>query len=187
MNLAEGASATDVASANARFTQLLYQLVKLSTGDENLLVGVREAKLTSDIGSGFASGEAALSVRFNELEQAETLEAKIDALVKKARTEKCRFQIAGAVRRPPMVKTAADEDLYRRVREQAESLDIPLREEHRWSSSDICFAGSDKPCLDGFGPVGGAPHEAEDYVLRHSLLDRALLLALTLNELWGNR
>jgi D-alanine-D-alanine ligase len=185
MSLADAARAADVAEANVRFSQTLTQLVKLSSEEEDLLVAVREAKLASDVGSRYASGEAVLSVRFNRPEQAEAVEAKINALVKKARNDKYRFQMAGTVRRPPMVKTVAAEELYRLVREQAGRLDLPLAEEHRWSSSDICFADPGKPRLDGLGPVGEARAGAEEDILRHSLLDRAALLALTLNELRG--
>jgi len=185
MSLADAAAAADVAEANSRFAQLLNQLVKLSSEEGELLVAVREARLASDVGSRYASGEAALSVRFSRPDQAEAVEASINALVKKARTDKYRFQIAGAVRRPPMVKTAETEELYRLVRERAGRLDLPLAEEHRWSSSDICFADPDRPRLDGLGPVGEAHPHAEEDILRHSLLDRAALLALTLNELGG--
>ncbi|UCH78648.1 MAG: ATP-grasp domain-containing protein [Candidatus Coatesbacteria bacterium] len=186
MSLADAAAAADVAEANSRFAQLLNQLVKLSSEEGELLVAVREARLASDVGSRFASGEAALSVRFNRPEQAEAVEAKINALVKKARSDKYRFQISGAVRRPPMVKTAATEELYLLARERAGRLDLPLSEEHRWSSSDICFADADRPRLDGLGPVGEAHPHAEEDILRHSVLDRAALLALALNELRGS-
>jgi hypothetical protein len=65
----------------------------------------------------------------------------------------------------------------------AEQLDIRLLEEHRWSSADICFVDKNIPVIDGLGPVGDKSSNKTGYILRHSLLERAALLAMALQEL----
>ena len=82
-----------------------------------------------------------------------------------------------------MMRTQEVEHLYMLIKDICGRLDIRVNEEHRWSSSDICFAEATKPQIDGLGPVGEAPHDDEEYVLRHSLLDRATLLAMLLDAL----
>jgi len=65
----------------------------------------------------------------------------------------------------------------------AYSLDINLREEHRWSSADICFLEPYQYAIDGMGPIGVKPSDQSEYILRHSLMERAALLAMILAQL----
>jgi D-alanine-D-alanine ligase len=143
----------------------------------------REARMNSGIATLFAQCEASLSIRFNNQEQAEALDQKIRTIVKKANSKKNRFQIEGSVRRLPMICNQETKQLYQQVKAIGTSMDIRVLEEHRWSSSDICSVNQNRARIDGLGPVGDAPHEHGEYILRHSLLDRAAILALLLNNL----
>ena len=71
------------------------------------------------------------------------------------------------------------------VKKIARELDVMVTREHRWSSADICFIEQGKEMLDGFGPVGLQQQEKSEYILRHSLLERSALLAVTLKEISG--
>ena len=82
-----------------------------------------------------------------------------------------------------MVKTDQVERLWQVIESIATDLDIRLREEHRWSSADICFADQRVAMVDGFGPVGVKASRQSEYILRHSLLERSTLLAMTLIRL----
>jgi acetylornithine deacetylase/succinyl-diaminopimelate desuccinylase-like protein len=139
--------------------------------------------MRSGIATLHANCEAQLSVRFDNQEQGEALDRKIRNIVKKMNSRKNRFQIEGGICRPPMVQSPETENLYQRVRAIGNRLDIRVLEEHRWSSSDICAVRQDRARIDGLGPIGDAPHDYEEYILRHSLLDRAALLALLMNDL----
>jgi D-alanine-D-alanine ligase len=183
MTLVNADKAADVAEANAWFTRMMSRLTKLSSESEKAVIIPREVKMNSSIATLFAHGEASLSVRFNDPEQAEDLERKIRQVMKKTNHRKIRFQFGGSMRRPPMVRTVDGERLYQKVKKIGKRLDIRILEEHRWNSSNICFVEPAKPKIDGLGPVGDAPEEDEEYILRHSLLDRAALLALLLYEL----
>lgn len=183
MNLENANSVEDIAMANASFNSLLANFNKLSSETDNVLVTLRDVTMKSGISTLYAHGEASLSVRFNDKHQEEMIDQKIHQIVKKTKSRKCRFQISGSVRRPPMIRTQEVERLYTLIKDICCSLDIRVSEEHRWSSSDICFVESTKPQIDGLGPVGSAPHDDEEYILRHSLSDRATLLAMLLNML----
>lgn len=183
MNLENANSVEDIAMANASFNNLLANFNRLSSETDNVLVTLRDVTMKSGISTLYAHGEASLSVRFNDKHQEELIDQKIHQIVKKTKSRKCRYQIGGSVRRPPMIRTQEVEHLYTFIKDICGKLDIRVSEEHRWSSSDICFAESTKPQIDGLGPVGSAPHDDEEYILRHSLLDRATLLAMLLNTL----
>ena len=65
----------------------------------------------------------------------------------------------------------------------AGELSLKAPAEYRWASADICFAPDSAGRIDGMGPVGGAARTDDEYILRHSLVERATLLALTMLEL----
>ncbi len=183
MNLVNADKEEDVAEANACFNHLLASLAKLSSESNRAVVTLREVRMKSSVANLFAHGEAQLSVRFNDSGQAAVLDHKIYQLVKRTKCGKSRFHVSGKIRRPPMPRTSEVADLYIRVRDVSKKLDIRTVEEHRWSSSDICLVSQGKSMIDGLGPIGDAPHDDEEYILRHSILDRSVLLASLLNDL----
>ena len=140
-------------------------------------------EMKSNISDFFAHGEASLSVRYNHPEQIEDIEKKIKQLVKRYGRTKHRIEIEGSVRRPPMVKTEPVEKIWTRVKSLADKLDYRLTEEHRWSSADICFVGHEKSRIDGLGAIGTDRAGEDEFILRHSLLERATLLAMLLYDL----
>jgi len=182
MNLLGAENAGDVARASASFSRLLASLTNFSS-EPGAVVIPRTVQMNSGIATLHANCEAQLSVRFDNQEQGEALDRKIHNLIKKINSRKNRFQIEGGICRPPMVRNQETENIYQRVRVISNRLDIRTIEEHRWSSSDICAVGQDRARIDGLGPIGDAPHDYEEYILRHSLLDRAALLALLMNDL----
>jgi len=183
MNLVNAENAENVAKAIARFNHLLASLTKLSSEADGVVVVPRDVRMHSGIATLFAHCEASLSLRFNDQEQAETLDQKIRQIVKKMNSRKYSFQIEGGIRRFPMISNIETKKLYQRVKDIGNLLDIRVLEEHRWSSSAICSVNQDIARIDGLGPIGDAPHEHEEYILRHSLLDRAAILALLLDDL----
>jgi D-alanine-D-alanine ligase len=183
MNLVNAENAEDVSKAIASFSHLLASLTKLSSEADGVVVVPREVGMNSDIATPFAQCEASLSIRFNNQEQAEAIDHKMRHIVKKMSSRKIRFQIEGGIRRSPMICNQETKQLYQRVKDIGNRLDIRILEEHRWSSSDICSVNQDRARIDGLGPIGDAPREKEEYILRHSLLDKAVLLALLLNDL----
>jgi D-alanine-D-alanine ligase len=183
MNLINPTKEIDVARANSKFTKLLNNFSKLSKEEDNVIVSPRRVNIDSNISNLFAQGQASISVRYNWPEQVEDYNRKIHELVKKKRSDKVQILLTGAGRRPPMVKNEEIKHMYEKVKTIADKIDVRVLEEHRWSSSNMCFVDIHKPKIDGLGPIGSSSQENEEYILRHSLLDRAVLLALLLNEL----
>ncbi len=183
LNLEKGEKAEDVAHAVAAFSRLLMNWAELTNEADGIVVAPSDAEIKSNIADLYAHAEALLSVRFNELHQIEELEKKIFQYIRKMKRGKQRIQIEGAVRRPPMLRTADIEKLWKRIKSVATELDIRLLEEHRWSSADVCFVNSGKPVIDGMGAIGGESYIKDEFILRHSLLERATLLAMALNNL----
>jgi D-alanine-D-alanine ligase len=187
VNLVKAESASEVPEATARFIKSLLDITRLAGESDDVLINPRQVDISSDIMSRYLHGEASISLRFNSEREAETFHEKINKLINKARSERVHIQVSGAVRRNPMPGGPSSDELYALARQVAGSLDLRAEKEHRWSSSNICFAESGKPILDGLGPLGASPGDGDEYIIRHSLQDRAALLALLIYELTKKR
>jgi len=183
MHLEKTDKAEHVSKAVASFLKLLTSWAELTDEPHGLVVSPREVEIKSSIADLFAQGEASISVRSNDLKQAEETEKKLVQTSKKLNRGMLRIQVEGGIRRPPMLRSEGVENLWNKVRDVASRLDIRIIEEHRWSSADISFVNNNKPMIDGMGPIGVDQTGKDEYILRHSLLERATLLAMLLYHL----
>lgn len=183
LNLLNNSDAGFVAGAVGKFTKLITSWTELSNHEEGLLIAPSNIQLESNITEPYAYAAAHLSVRFNLPGQIEDTDQKIRKLVPKKGKGNYAIRFEGGIRRPPMIRTEKTEQLYGKLKEIAARLDINLKEEHRWSSADICFINDNKSMIDGLGPAGTKPSNKTEYILKHSLLERSALLANLLMEL----
>ncbi len=183
MNFEKGSRAEEVAWSVEEFSKILLRWTRLTDTATGLVIAPSKVEIDTNIAEKIAHGEVKLSVRFNTLQMGEEVDKKIINVIKKDQSGTFRVQIEGGLRRPPFIKTKRRERFWKRVKAIADNIDIRLLEEHRWSSSDICFIQDDKPVIDGMGPVGAEYREHSEFIFRHSLLERATLLALILCDL----
>jgi D-alanine-D-alanine ligase len=183
MHLEKGDKAEHVSKAVASFSKLLTSWAEFTDETKGLVVSPREVEIKSNIADLFAQGEASISVRSNDLKQAEETEKKILQMGKKLNRGILRIQVEGGIRRPPMLRSEGVEKVWNKIKDVANRLDIRIIEEHRWSSADICFVNNKRPMLDGMGPIGLDQTGKDEFILRHSLLERATLLAMLLYNL----
>jgi len=183
MNLRETGDASNVSLAINLFSKLIASWTDLTNTEEGVVVSPSDVVMHSNITEPYAHGELTLSLRFNKLEQIAFIDAKIRRLVPSKFKDKINFQIEGGERRPPMEATEKSEELWLKIVEIAQKLDIRVTQEHRWSSSDLGYIENDKERIDGMGPVGTKPSNKSEYILKHSLLERAVLLAMLINSM----
>ncbi|MGB6128908.1 MAG: hypothetical protein WBG30_09170, partial [Psychrilyobacter sp.] len=89
-------------------------------------------------------------------------------------------------RRPALSSTEKSEEIMSTIKNIGDNFDIRIHGEHRWSSADISNVESGKYVVDGFGPSGKKEYVGNEYILKHNLLEKSLLLATTLTELEKN-
>jgi D-alanine-D-alanine ligase len=176
---------TNMVSVTASvFSKLINSWCELSLDDSSLVIAPNKTTLETNIMQPYAHGEVILSVRFNEMGQFEAVDQKIyKAIPSRKYASDIHFQVDGGLNRIPFVETEKVLEFWDIVKNISNNLDIRTTKEHRWSTSDICFVEGDKFILDGFGPIGQKEQERSEYILRHSLQERALLLAMTLKEI----
>jgi len=183
MNLLKTDNAAYVPIASSLFSKLISNWSDFSDAENGLVISPHSLQFESNITEPYANGSVRLSIRFTDSEQMKLIDAKIKNTLPKKYKNLIHIQIEGGERRPSMIKSEKVEFLWNIIKNIANKLDINLREEHRWSSADICFVDQNKFTIDGMGPIGSKPANKAEYILRHSLLERTVLLAMTLYNL----
>ena len=78
--------------------------------------------------------------------------------------------------RPPNLSSEETEEFLKSIKKIAKKLEFKIQGFHRESSSDLAFIEQHIPKIDGLGPVGSKYLSPEEYIIRDSLIDRAILL-----------
>ena len=186
MHLRNTGDSNMVAVAASTFSKLVNSWCELSMDDQSLVIAPYKTTLNTNIMQPYAHGEVQLSVRYNQKEQFGEVDAKLKKMIPRRKyAESILFHLDGGLSRDPLIETEKTIEFYNLVKDLSKSLDIRVTKEHRWSSSDICFTDPDVHILDGFGPIGQNIQDKSEYILRHSLLEKALLIAITLKQISG--
>ena len=127
--------------------------------------------------------EAELTVRYTDPEAGSVIDEKVERIANARTTPGVRMHLSARPGRPALRPTERDGELLETIARVAESLSQKAPPEFRWASADIGFAPESAARIDGMGPIGGAARTDDEYILRHSLVERATLLALTILEL----
>jgi glutamate carboxypeptidase len=123
-----------------------------------------------------AEASAAIDVRIKSAKQAAGIDRKLGSL--RPFDKHCKLEIAGAINRLPMERTAGVAALYKKAQEIAKHLHWRLQEAAVGGGSDGNFtAGIGIPTLDGMGGVGEGAHAVHEFIVIPELPRRALLLA----------
>ncbi len=104
-----------------------------------------------------AEAKASVDLRVLRLKDA----AAIDRRFRRLRPvdKRCSIEIAGGMNRPPLERSAAIVQLFRKARKLASEMDIELEESLSGGGSDGNFTGAlGVPTLDGLGAVGEGAH-----------------------------
>ncbi len=145
---------------------------------------IRVSSMKAHTSYGRAPDYASVSVvtNFATKQLGDEIELQLRQTLKKQDAMKLNVEITRGTRRDPIVETVATRKMLGIVAEQAKRIDLPLKSSSRLISSDISYVPEGIPALDGMGPLGGEHRTPNEFVLRDSLIDRALLLALVLHE-----
>jgi glutamate carboxypeptidase len=92
-----------------------------------------------------------------------------------------RLVVEGGLSRPPMEESPVTLEPFRRAQEIAAGLGLTLTPGGSGGASDGNFTAClGVPTLDGLGAIGDGAHSPQEYVLLHSLAERAALMAALL-------
>jgi D-alanine-D-alanine ligase len=171
----------NVSNTALNFNKALVSIIDISQNDGNNIIAPFDVQFKSNIFKKSAFGSAGISVRYNSVDVLEEIESKIKKIISSHKRSKIyQIKIDGGIKRPAMLVTEKSKKLYDSTFSIAKQIDVRITNEHRWSSADICHIKKDMPLIDGLGPVGEYLPSDNERIVRHSLIERALLLALVL-------
>ena len=127
-------------------------------------------------------GKLSLESRYTSLEQGKKFDVEIRKIAKKKSNSKLDVHVVKQVTRDPMSKTEKIEQFYDVIQKLAKNAEIKIKSEHRFATSSLCDASQDTCMIGSMGPIGNDYRTPNEHILRDSLIDRAVLLALTMNK-----
>ncbi|MGE5569527.1 MAG: M20 family metallopeptidase [Rhodospirillales bacterium] len=123
-----------------------------------------------------AEARAEVDMRVMRTKDAAALDRKFRRL--RPVDPRCRIEVSGGLKRPPMERTGDVVDLFRKAQAVAAEMGIELEESLSGGASDGNFTGAlGIPTLDGLGAVGEGAHAAHESILVERMEERAALLA----------
>lgn len=184
VKLKDRSIANNVALTSYYFFKVLTSIIDIGKNDLANVITPYNTGFQSNIFKMNAYGSAKISVRFNTMAEFEKIDEKIRKIVSfpKDVRKKVQVNFDGGATRQPMQENELTDMLFRKISDISRKIDTTVTREHRWTSADICNIEADIPKIDGLGAIGGFDMQKSEFIIRHSLIDRALLLALLLIE-----
>ena len=134
-----------------------------------------------------AYARATIDARVVEERSRQELRKAIQGVVQKRHVAGTSVELIGDIDRPPWSRDTGTIRLYEQARAIAEELGITLGETRSGGTSDGSFlAGAGLPVLDGLGPIGGADHSPNEYLVASSIVPRTVILAELIRRLIGS-
>ena len=168
------------------FCRRVLALLALENPEGGIRVGITSMDVDAAFGSLPERAQVGVTVRFNDPEASAAVDGEVRRIARERSVPGLQLAVSGGERRPPR-QSDADQPLYERAAGIARRLNLRIGAVHRWSSADVGFVPADVPALDGLGPIGSGERTADEYVLRSSLVERAVLLANLMLECGGTR
>jgi glutamate carboxypeptidase len=129
-----------------------------------------------------AEARAEVDLRILRLKDATALDRRFRGL--RPVDKRCSIDVAGGLNRPPLERSPAIVQLFRKARKLAREMGVDLGESLSGGGSDGNFtAALGVPTLDGLGAVGEGAHALNESILVDRIADRTALLAKLVAEL----
>jgi D-alanine-D-alanine ligase len=127
-------------------------------------------------------GKLSLESRYANADQGKKFDSEIRKISKKKKNTNLDIHVVKQVSREPLEKSEKITQFYGVIEKLAKLAEIKIKSEHRFATSSICDVGLDKPMIGSMGPIGFDYRTPNENISRDSLIDRGILLALTINK-----
>lgn len=177
-----GADPRGGVSAVHELSHKVVELEKLIDRDRRLMVnvGLVEGGTARQVFAEHA--EAWIDLRAPSEELAEELLQNVQKIVNTSYLEGTTATLEGVWTRTPAPRTEGNLALVNAAQEYAAALGFEANDRFSAGGSDGSFTSPlGVPTLDGLGPITGEPVSAREYIMTHSLAERAALMAMLLN------
>ena len=155
---------------------------KISQDYQDARITISDFSAKTSYGRAPDYGKISLESRYANKEEGKIFDSEIRKIAKKKSDTKIESHLLKHVTRDPIEKTEKIEKFYEIIQKLASQSEIKIKSEHRFAASSLCDVSLDKPMIGSMGPIGSDHRTPNEHILRDSLIDRGLLLALTINK-----
>jgi metal-dependent amidase/aminoacylase/carboxypeptidase family protein len=155
---------------------------KISHGTSDARITISNFSAQTSYGRAPDYGKLLLESRYVSAEQGKIFDSEIRRIAKKKLSTNLDVHVAKQVTRVPLEKTERIEQFFEIIQKLAKSAEIKIKSEHRFAPSSLCDVSEDKPMIGSMGPIGSDYRTPNEHIFRDSIVDRGILLALTINK-----
>ena len=169
------------ASAIVELSHQIQQLFAMNDLERGISVnvGMVEGGISPNVVA--PESKAVVDVRVLTQAHAEEITQRIKAL--RPMNPETELHVDGYIGRPPMERTAQNQELWHLARREGQKLGLQLEEATAGGGSDGNTTSLFCATLDGLGTVGDGAHAAHEFIYLDKLIERtALLTLLTIAE-----
>ncbi len=159
---------------------------KVSEDHEDARITIADFKAKTSFGRSPEHGQISLESRYANLAQGQRFDSELGRIAKKKDKTKLDIHISKLATRDPVETSENISNLYDLIQKIAKESDIKVISTHRFATSSLCNVLQDIPMVGSMGPVGTDYRTPNEHVLKDSMIDRSVLLALVLNKLASN-
>jgi len=154
---------------------LALQKLGIKEEDVSVIVTSMQTKIGEDMPPDHAS--LGLLIRYRNPNQRGQIEKQIHEIFKVESHRPIQVHITKGPQKQPLLESESDSQLYDVIEKLAKKLEVRVKKAHSDISSSLSYVPNEIAALDGFGPVTGGFGTSNEFVIRDSLIDRAVLLA----------
>ena len=155
---------------------------KISHGTGDARITISDFSAQTSYGRAPDYGKLSLESRYVSADQGKMFDSEIRRIAKKKVSSNIDVHVVKQVTREPLEKTEKIEQFFEVIQKLATSSEIKIKSEHRFAPSSLCDVAEDKPLIGSMGPIGSDQRTPNEHIFRDSLVDRGILLALTINK-----
>jgi len=160
---------------------------RVSAPLEDARIVISRFKAQTSFGRSPDYGSLTLTSRYVTESQGERIDSELHRIAKKRDGSKLDTHIATQVRRNPVESTESIRGFYDLIAGIAKQADLRVCADHRYASSSLGDVLQDRPMVGSMGPIGVDYRTPNEHIIRDSMIDRAMLLALTLSRIADGR
>ena len=155
---------------------------KISYDYPDARITIPDFSASTSLGRSPEYGKLSLESRYTSVDQGKKFDSEIRKIAKTKSTSKLDIHVAKQVTRDPVQKTQNIEKFFETIQKLAKQAEIKINEFHRYASSSLNDVNNNKPMIGSMGPIGADYRTPNEHILRDSLVERGILLALTINK-----
>ncbi len=167
-------------------SDIIPKLQKISIKESGVTVII--TALETKGGEDTAPDHVSLSFRIHypQPQQKDNLEKEVYRLFHADPKWPIHVHVTRGHQRRPLLESEDDLAFYGKIEQLAKIVEVRTKKSHGDVGTSLSHVPDEIPSLDGFGPVTGNSGRKDEYVVRDSLIDRAVLLALTIFRAGNN-